>query len=132
MTAVEQQALKNKNREQTAVEQAPKKRRPRGKDNGPIVLPHLEHFIQMTRKVKRPSLIGRLLEGCAGCTLPALRALTDAAKEGLSIPLRDALFTAVAELDPPHKREWSAQPNGCTYFRTSTVRSRSANPARHE
>lgn len=100
MTAVEQQALKNKNREQTAVEQAPKKRRPRGKDNGPIVLPHLEHFIQMTRKVKRPSLIGRLLEGCAGSTLPALRALTDAAKEGLSIPLRDALFTAVAELDP--------------------------------
>lgn len=99
MTAVEQQAPKNTNHDQTAVEQAPKKRRPRGKDNGPSLLPHLEHFIQMTRKVKRPALIGRLLEGCAGGTLPAIRAVTDAAKEGLSIPLRDALFTAVAELD---------------------------------
>lgn len=99
MTAVEQQALKNTNHDQTAVEQAPKKRRPRGKDNGPSLLPHLEHFILMTRKVKRPALIGRLLEGCVGGTLPALRALTDAAKEGLSIPLRDAVFSAVAELD---------------------------------
>ncbi len=99
MTAVEQQAPKNTNREQTAVEQASKKRRPRGKDNGPNLLPHLEHFIQITRKVKRPALIGNLLEGSAGSSLPALRALTDAAKEGLSIPLRDAIFSAVAELD---------------------------------
>lgn len=99
MTAVEQQAPKT-TREQAAVEQAPKARRPRSKDSGPDVLPHLEHFVQLTRKVKRPSLIRALLEGAEGSQLPTVRALTDADQGALPIASRNAVFAAVAALAP--------------------------------
>ena len=72
--------------------------RARGKDNGPTTLPHLEHFVHITRKVQRPMLLRVLLESEHGQALPAAQALTDDAKGSLPIPSRNALFALVAEM----------------------------------
>lgn len=97
MTVVEQQDAKP-TREQAAVEQSPKKSRPRGKDKGPDILPYLEHFVVLTRKVQRPPLIRVLVESAHGESLPAMRALTDTADGSLPIAARNSVFTAVAAL----------------------------------
>lgn len=97
MTAVEQQDAKP-TRKKAAVEQSVKQPRPKGKDKGPELLPHLEHFIQLTRRVHRPALLRALVEGVLGSPLAPLRELTEDAKGSLPIPSRNAVFAVVAEI----------------------------------
>ena len=54
----------------------PPAKRPRAKDRGPEILPHMEHFVQLTRKLRRPPLIRALVEGVLAASLPALREVT--------------------------------------------------------
>jgi hypothetical protein len=68
-------------------------------DDGPVILPGMEHFVDLVRKVKRPALVVRLLERASGEPLPELLALADAAKGKLPVESRQALFHCVAKLD---------------------------------
>ena len=76
------------------------KPRTRGKDHGSTTLPHLEHFVHITRKVQRPMLLQVLLASTYGQAIPAAQALTDEAKGSLPIASRNALFALVAAMDP--------------------------------
>ena len=42
-------------------------------DDGPAILPGMEHFIDLLRKVKRPALVVRLLERASGEQLASTR-----------------------------------------------------------
>ncbi len=97
MTAVKQQDAKP-TRKKAAAEQANKQSRTRSKDKGPEILPHLEHFVQLTRRVQRPALLRALVEGVIGNPLAPLRELTEDAKGSLPIPSRNAVFAVVAEI----------------------------------
>ena len=97
MTAVEQNNLA-KQEESAAVQQTSKKARNRQSDDGPDVLPCMEHFVTLVRKVKRPTLIVTLVERAADTSLPEIAALVEAAKGVLPIPARKALFKVVAKL----------------------------------
>ena len=97
MTAVEQQDAKP-TRKTAAVVQSDKPPRPRGKDKGPEILPHLEHFVQLTRRVHRPALLRALVEGVVKVPLPKLRELTEVAAGLLPIPSRNAVFAIIAEI----------------------------------
>lgn len=68
-------------------------------DDGPAILPGMEHFIDLLRKIKRPALVVRLLERASGEPLPELQALADAAKGKLPVESRQAFFHCVAKLD---------------------------------
>ena len=68
-------------------------------DDGPAILPGMEHFIDLLRKVKRPTLVVRLLERASGEPLPELHALAEAAKGKLPVESRHAFFHCVAKLD---------------------------------
>lgn len=68
-------------------------------DDGPAILPGMEHFIDLLRKVKRPALVVRLLERASGEPLPELHALAEAAKGKLPVESRQAFFHCVAKLD---------------------------------
>ena len=41
---------------------SPKRTREQRSDDGPTILPGMEHFVDLLRKVKRPALVVRLLE----------------------------------------------------------------------
>lgn len=82
-----------------AVARAPKPPRVRGTDNGSQVLPQLEHFVRLARKVQRPALVRSLLEAASRQAMPSVRALTDVAAASLPLASRNALFAAVAALD---------------------------------
>ena len=97
MTAVEQNNLA-KQEESAAVQQTSKKTRNRQSDDGPDVLPCMEHFVTLVRKVKRPALIVTLVERAADTSLPEIAPLVEAAKGVLPIPARKALFQVVAKL----------------------------------
>lgn len=97
MTAVEQNRIA-KEKESAADQQTSKKARNRQSDDGPDVLPYLEHFVTLARKVKRPALILMLVERAADTMLPEIDALVAAAKGVLPIPTRKALFHVVAKL----------------------------------
>lgn len=68
-------------------------------DNGPVLLPGMEHFVDLVRKVKHPTLVVRLLEQASGGTFPELMALVDATKGKLSADSRQAFFHCTAKLD---------------------------------
>ena len=87
MTAVEQNNLA-KQEESAAVQQTSKKARNRQSDDGPDVLPCMEQFVTLARKVKRPTLILTMVERAADTTLPEIAALVEAANGVLPIPAR--------------------------------------------
>lgn len=95
MTAVKQQDAKP-TRKKAAAEQANNQSRTRSKDKGPEILPHLEHFVQLARRVQRPALLRALVEGVIGSPLAPLRELTEDANGSLPIPSRNAMFAVVA------------------------------------
>lgn len=97
MTAVEQNNIA-KQKESAADQQTSKKTRNRQSDDGPDVLPCMEHFVTLTRKVKRPALILTLVERAADTTLPEIAALVEVAKGVLPIPARKTLYHVVAKL----------------------------------
>lgn len=68
-------------------------------DNGPVILPGMEHFVDLVRKVKHPTLVLRLLERASGGTFPDLMTLDDATKGKLSADSRQAFFHCAAKLD---------------------------------
>ena len=80
---------------------SPKRAREQRSDDGPTILPGMEHFVDLLRKVKRPALVVRLLEHASGDALPELQALADAAKGKLPVESRQAFFHCVAKLDDP-------------------------------
>lgn len=93
----EQKAAKH-NTKKAVVERVPKTARVRATDNGSEVLPHLEHFVRLTRKTQRSALVCGLVEAAVGQALPTVRALTEAAEGSLPLASRNAVFAAVAEL----------------------------------
>lgn len=78
---------------------SPKRAREQRSDDGPAILPGMEHFVDLLRKVKRPALVVRLLERASGDALPELQALADASKGKLPVESRQAFFHCVAKLD---------------------------------
>ncbi|MBU9249579.1 MULTISPECIES: hypothetical protein [Burkholderia cepacia complex] len=75
-----------------------KQARTRQSDEGPAILPGMQHFVTLLRKAKRPGLVLLLVERASNTLLPELSALTDAAKGILPIQSRKAMFHAVAKL----------------------------------
>jgi len=97
MAEVEQ----NKVQEQAATylpQVDPQTGRHRAQDNGAEILPHLEHFVRLVRRVKRPALLRSLVENANGGELVMLAALTGGANGTLQLPTRNALFTLVSSL----------------------------------
>jgi hypothetical protein len=113
MSVVEQKELEElEEHHQSAADQVPPiGPRPRQTDGGSEILPWMEHFVTLVRKVKRPALILTLVERAAGSSLPAIAALVEVAKGVLPIPARKALFHAVAEfmLDKQQRIERAAE-----------------------
>lgn len=99
MPAVEQNFAEEQ-LQSAATQQAEKTPRMRGKDNGTEVLSHMEHFVRLVRKVQRAELLRALVECANGSPLATVAALADAADGSLSIASRNAVFAAVAELQP--------------------------------
>ena len=73
--------------------------RTRQSDEGPAILPGMQHFVTLLRKAKRPGLVLLLVEHTVKTALPELAALTDAAKCILPVLSRKAMFHAVAKLE---------------------------------
>jgi len=69
--------------------------RTRTRDQGPDRLAHMEHFVKLVRRVRRPALLQDLLDHAAGSTAP-VAVLTEASGQ-LPIASRNAVFAAVAE-----------------------------------
>lgn len=79
-------------------QQAPKVRKARQADSGPEILPNMENFVRLARKVQRTALIAMLVESAHGEQIPIVRVLTAEDSGSLSITSRNAVFTAVAAL----------------------------------
>lgn len=73
-----------------------KKTRVRTRDQGPDLLAHMEHFVKLVRRARRPALLQALLDQTAGCPAP-VAALGEAAGP-IPVASRNAVFAAVAEL----------------------------------
>ncbi|WP_223871673.1 hypothetical protein [Candidatus Dactylopiibacterium carminicum] len=82
-----------------AKQSTPKRAREQRFDDGSTILPNMEHFVGLLRKLKRPGLAMRLLEQASGAALPELHALADAAKGKLPVESRQAIFHAVTKLE---------------------------------
>ena len=77
-----------------------KKTRVRTRDQGPDLLAHMEHFVKLVRRVRRPALLQALLNHAGGST-QVDRAVVDtavAAAGTLPIAARNTVFAAVAQL----------------------------------
>jgi hypothetical protein len=72
----------------------------RGSDSAQDLLPAMEHFVRLVRKVQHPELIRSLIEYAHGSELTAIRAVFIKNHVGsLPIVARNRVFTAVAALD---------------------------------
>jgi len=97
MPADEQITAQEHDESTAAQQQSSKQVRPRQSDDGPEILPCMEHFVTVVRKAKRPGLALLLVERASATSLPELAALTDAAKGILAVQSRKAMFHAVAK-----------------------------------
>lgn len=93
---------------------APQAGRPRRHDQGPQILPFMEHFVTLVRQVRRPALTQALVERIVGGPLPALAPLA-VAKGTLDIDARRAVFQTVASVDarPQQRLEQAAERVSC-------------------
>lgn len=98
MPADEQIIAQEHNQPTAAPQQSAKQARSRQSDDGPEILPCMEHFVTLVRKAKRPGLALLLVERASATSLPEVAALTDAAKGILAVQSRKAMFHAVAKL----------------------------------
>lgn len=89
MPADEQITAQEHDESTAAQQQSSKQVRPRQSDDGPEILPCMEHFVTLVRKAKRPGLALLLVERASATSLPELAALTDAAK-GIRAALNSA------------------------------------------
>jgi hypothetical protein len=94
------QAIATQKNKTVASQPASKRVREKRTDDAPAILPDMEHFVSLLRKVARPSLAVQLLEQASGTDLPELKALTKA-KDKLKAEARQAIFHAVAKLNAP-------------------------------
>lgn len=94
-----QASITKKNSKVAASQPSPKRAREHRSDDGATILPNMEHFVGLLRKVKRPGLVVQLLEHASGTELPELKALADAAKGKLPVESRQSIFHAVAKLE---------------------------------
>lgn len=76
--------------------QTSKKARSRQKDEGSAILPGMEHFVSLARKVRRPELLRVLLEQASEQPLDTLQTLTEKTHGVLPIAARNTLFATVA------------------------------------
>lgn len=111
MTTVEPKDLETQSPMAADQPQAPGKPRRRRTDDGPEILPCLEHFVTLVRKSKRPAFVLTLVERAGGIPLAEIEALVETAKGALSIPARKAFFQAVARLGvhEQHRIECAAE-----------------------
>lgn len=93
-----QASTTKKNSKVAASQPSPKRAREYRSDDGATILPGMEHFVGLLRKVKRPGLVVQLLEHASASKLPELAALADAAKDKLPVEARQSFFHAVAKL----------------------------------
>lgn len=102
MTAVEPKGNEEQ-RKTPALQTVRKKVRSRKKDSGPEVLAHMEQFVSLVRKVKRPALILALVERANTTPLDGLAERVPLRVIDGALPLtsRNALFTLVAALQAP-------------------------------
>jgi hypothetical protein len=98
MPADEQIIAQEHNQPTAAPQQSAKQARSRQSDDGPEILPCMEHFVTLVRKAKRPGLALLLVERASATSLPEVAALTDVAKGILAVQSRKAMFHAVAKL----------------------------------
>ena len=80
MPADEQIIAQEHNQPTAAPQQSAKQARSRQSDDGPEILPCMEHFVTLVRKAKRPGLALLLVERASATSLPEVAALTDVAK----------------------------------------------------
>jgi hypothetical protein len=123
MPADEQITSQEHNQPTAAPQQSAKQARPRQSDDGPEILPCMEHFVTLVRKAKRPGLALLLVERASATSLPEVAALTDAAKGILAVQSRKAMFHAVAKLGSDvNSSTSSGRPSAWCCSTTSTVR----------
>lgn len=67
-------------------------------DAGPTILPDMQHFVTLLRKVKRPRFVLQLVERASGSRFPEMAALISAVKGHVPLESRQAIFHAVAKL----------------------------------
>lgn len=94
-----QASTMKKNSKVAASQPSPKRAREHRSDDGATILPNMEHFVGLLRKVKRPGLVVQLLERASVTELPELKALADSAKGKLPVESRQSNFHAVAKLE---------------------------------
>jgi hypothetical protein len=73
-------------------------RAPRQTDGGPDILPGMQHSVALTRKVKRPALLLRLVEQVSKEAWPEMAALVTDAHAVLPTVVRKVLFQRVAAM----------------------------------
>ena len=98
MSAVEQNPVEKQT--PAVANRQPKTRaiKPRQVDMGPQMLPIMEHFVQLVRKVQCTELIHLLLENVSGNPAPITAALINGALGTLPIASRNAVFAEVAAM----------------------------------
>jgi hypothetical protein len=87
-----------------AGQQAEKPLRTRQSDEGPAILPYMQHFVLLVRKIKRPRLLQILVERANGSPLDDWPALGETAARILPPQSRSAVFERVAMLRPDVQR----------------------------
>ncbi|WP_045758579.1 hypothetical protein [Xanthomonas albilineans] len=73
-------------------------------DAGPLILPDMQHFVTLLRKVKHPRQILLLIERASDSPLSEAATLRDVASGPLSVESRKAMFHRVATLDATVRR----------------------------
>jgi hypothetical protein len=97
--AVEDQIVMQEQNAPLAASPEAKQQGKRQSDQGPVILAHMQHFVTLLRKVKRPALVLKLMERVSNTLQPELAALVSAAKGILPIASRKLMFHAVAKLN---------------------------------
>lgn len=72
------------------------KKRIRNQDNGPAILPYMQYFVQLVRKVQRAELLKTLIEKCHASSLSELSFLNEFVFGPINPAIRSRIFTAVA------------------------------------
>lgn len=83
-----------------AGQQAEKPLRTRQSDEGPAILPCMQHFVLLLRKIKRPRLLQMLVERANDSPLADWPPIADTAARILPPQSRSAVFECVAMLRP--------------------------------
>jgi len=79
-------------------------RAPRQTDGGPDILPGMQHWVALTRKVKRPALLLRLVEQASKVPWPEMATLVTDAHAVLPTLVRKVLFQKLATMDESYQQ----------------------------